>query len=391
MGSQTKIEWTDATWNPIIGCSRVSEGCRNCYAEQIAGRFGSGKPTVYSGLTQIVNGRAVWTGKIAETKQLLQPLSWKQPKRIFVNSMSDLFHENVTDEQRDSIFAVMAMCPRHTFQVLTKRPERMRQYILSRQSGSGAQGIYEHISVGSNLLGIAIDYKWLDWPLKNVWLGVSTENQATADERLPFLLQTPAAVRFISAEPLLGPIDLVHIDHRENMRAELKEMARNATLRGDVEAVKTFMECADSIPTGDLSSGEGNPARDVLRGTWFDGWDSGEDGQKLDWVICGGESGPHARPMHVEWARKLRDECVAAGVPFFFKQWGEWTPGENVDAHSGLVQTATRLDDAWIFSREDLANDEGLRDDEPDLYRVGKQAAGSLLDGCEWKEFPKAE
>jgi protein gp37 len=136
MGSKTGIEWTDATWNPIIGCSRVSEGCRNCYAEGIAGRFGQGKQTVYSGLTQIVNGRAVWTGKIVETRQLLQPLSWRKPKRVFVNSMSDLFHENVTDEQRDRIFAVMALCPQHTFQVLTKRPERMLRYFeLKRENG----------------------------------------------------------------------------------------------------------------------------------------------------------------------------------------------------------------------------------------------------------------
>ena len=132
MGSKTGIEWTDATWNPFLGCSRVSEGCRNCYAEGVAARFRmnkSGKETVYSGLTQIVNGHPQWTGKIVETKQLLRPLSWKKPKRIFVNSMSDLFHENVTDEQIDKIFAVMALCPQHAFQVLTKRPERMNRYL----------------------------------------------------------------------------------------------------------------------------------------------------------------------------------------------------------------------------------------------------------------------
>lgn len=134
MGTQTKIEWTDATWNPILGCSRVSEGCRNCYAERIAGRFPNS--SVYGGLTQIVNGRAVWTGQIKETKKLLEPLSWRSPKRVFVNSMSDLFHENVSDELRDRIFAVMALTQIHTYQVLTKRPERMLEYCLQAQHQS---------------------------------------------------------------------------------------------------------------------------------------------------------------------------------------------------------------------------------------------------------------
>ena len=219
MGAKTGIEWTDATWNPIIGCSRVSEGCRNCYAEGIAGRFGQGKQTVYSGLTQIVNGRPVWTGKIVETRQLLQPLIWRQPKRVFVNSMSDLFHESVTDEQRDRIFAVMALCPQHTFQVLTKRPERMLKYFhdLNEDVDAIGRAVRVCMWVDTQVLKQIPTEEQFDAlaqvpkGLPNVWLGVSVENQATADERIPLLLQTPAAVRFISAEPLLGPVNLSSI------------------------------------------------------------------------------------------------------------------------------------------------------------------------------------
>lgn len=332
MGKTTGIEWTDATWNPIIGCSRVSEGCRNCYAEGIAGRFGGGKPTVYSGLTQIVNGRAVWTGQIAETKQLLAPLSWKAGRkvydadgkcvgrqgrqRIFVNSMSDLFHENVTDEQRDKIFAVMALCPQHDFQVLTKRPKLMLDYMkqgygrvadvavkMRREGGDHSPVVpLSHVKPGAS---------W--WPLPNVWLGVSVENQATADARIPLLLQTQAAVRFISAEPLLGAV----------------EIWRWLTVTRQ---------------------------RDRM----------------LDWVICGGESGPGARPMHPDWTRSLRDQCQAARVPFFFKQWGEFAPFTTLPSTSKVK--GHTWDNGATFTS---------------VARFGKHAAGAKIDGIEYKEFPK--
>lgn len=280
MGSKTGIEWTDATWNPILGCSRVSEGCRNCYAEGIAARFRtnkSGKDTVYSGLTQIVNGHPQWTGKIVETKKLLEPLSWKKPKRIFVNSMSDLFHENVTDEQIDKIFTVMALCPQHTFQVLTKRPKRMLAY-LDRALGRVAdlviamrreRGDYSPVCPLPHLSPCSV---W--WPLANVWLGVSVENQATADERIPLLLQTSAAVRFISAEPLLGKIDLT---------------AWSRSVRG--VRPDDFKDCARATPS-------------------------------ISWIICGGESGRGARPMNPEWARSLRDQCEAARAYLSFLSSG---------------------------------------------------------------------
>jgi protein gp37 len=350
MGTKTGIEWTDATWNPIIGCSRVSEGCRNCYAEGIAGRFGQGKPTVYSGLTQIVNGRAVWTGKIAETKQLLQPLSWRQPKRVFVNSMSDLFHENVTDEQRDKIFAVMALCPQHTFQVLTKRPERMLAY-LTYHFEVGHPGPRECVfGMVQQMPGYDREHpKWIRLaanafnvrPLPNVWLGVSIENQAAADERIPLLLKTPAAVRFISAEPLLGPVDLTRI------KWEKIGVIKQDYERLGVEAPTEMWSTNDAL--------ESRPA---------DEWNKAKIG--LDWVICGGESGAHARTMHPDWARSLRDQCHAAGVPFFFKQWGEWAP--TTDPEIAKARGMIRLEDCMSY--------------------VGKKAAGALLDGREWKQFP---
>ena len=188
---KTSIEWTrnddgtqGKTWNPIAGCSVVSPGCTRCYAMRMAARIERMQPdSHYKGLTKQVNGNPVWTGKIvrAPDKIFKAPLKWRKPTRVFVNSMSDLFHEDVPDEWIDEIFRIMALTPQHTYQVLTKRPERMQKY-------SGRT-------------------------LDNVWMGVSAEDQARADERIPLLLETPAAVRFISAEPLLGPLDLTPYLH----------------------------------------------------------------------------------------------------------------------------------------------------------------------------------
>ena len=204
--SKTSIEWTDRTWNPTRGCSRVSPGCVNCYAERLAHRFqgqwikdGPGMKFV-----QITNGHPQWTGKVEliESK-LTEPLHWRKPARIFVNSMSDLFHEALPDEAIDRVFAVMALCPQHTFQVLTKRPERMRDYL---QPGFQQQRVMDHCyKFTASVRGFMP--RLGRYPLPNVWLGVSVENQATADERIPLLLQTPAALRFVSYEPALGPVD----------------------------------------------------------------------------------------------------------------------------------------------------------------------------------------
>ena len=321
MGDKTGIQWTDATWNPIRGCSRVSEGCRNCYAEKVAKRFnGPGMP--YDGL---IARTGQWNGKITIADNLIdRPLRWKKPRRIFVNSMSDLFHENVPDSVIDKVFAVMALSKKHTFQILTKRPERMLAYCKTL----GRHHSYDRVSIAAKEIRKSKGFFWsLDnnagWHLPNVWLGVSVEDQATADERIPLLLQTPSAVRWISAEPLLGPIDL-------------DAMSRTPG--------------ADPDEVTEVDDEYGPPL-------------SGVGG--IDWVVVGGESGPGARPMHLDWARSLRDQCQAADVPFFFKQWGEFAPN-------------------WF------CDDDGKYDGGPIwMDRVGKKSAGRLLDGREHNEYPE--
>jgi protein gp37 len=323
----------------------VSEGCRNCYAERDAYRFGQKPGSPFEGLTVLKNGHASWTGAIQFVeKHLLDPLKWKsvidgcrgferrgvlhdpkivcadcvrRPKRIFVNSMSDLFHEHVTDEMRDRIFAVMALAHQHTFQVLTKRPERMRDYI-SRREESGPAWRRHAVWMAMSAFDAGLGMPEPQWPLPNVWLGVSDEGNQ--HQRIDVLRETPAAKRFISAEPLLfdpGTVDL----------------------------------------TG------------------------------IDWVICGGESGPHARPMHPDWARSLRDQCQAAGVPFFFKQWGEWAPANRAPNEMGWgngFAIVTRY-------HGDIRGYESLTDETTWMMRkVGKDASGSLLDCLEHKAFPEA-
>ena len=368
MGSISKIEWTDATWNPITGCSRVSEGCRHCYAERFAHRF-SGPGQRYEGLTVLANGHPQWTGAIRfDEKKLLEPLRWKTPRHIFVNSMSDLFHENVTDEQRDRIFAVMALCPQHIFQVLTKRPAGMLPYLLTACGRIADRVIAMRRERGDNspivpLANVSPGAAW--WPLANVWLGVSVENQPAADERIPLLLETPAAVRFISAEPLLGPLDV-----GKWMMPEFTVNTR------DCEPMKDR--------TAELL---GKMARAAFRQN---------GGSLLDWVICGGESGPRARPMHPDWARSLRDQCAVAGVPFFFKQWGEWAEVDGGAPHHVFdvdkqhapidrVNSVISIDGHVPPSQAEMRCDVKYRW----MSRVGKHRAGALLDGREWRQFPE--
>jgi len=371
MSAKTGIEWTDATWNPIRGCSRVSEGCRNCYAETRANRFcGPGQP--YEGLIQIGadgKGNGKWSGQIRFVEEhLFDPLRCKKPRRIFVNSMSDLFHENVTDEMLDKIFAVMALCPQHTFQVLTKRPERMSRYL----SGDYGEG---RIRISRNCIGAeavrlydVVHAKRLvdprsqyGWPLPNVHLGVSVEDQPSADKRIPLLLQTPAAVRFISAEPLVWELKLL------------------------------WKWVSKGHPFG------GGPMVNLN-----EPWADPKEIPGLDWVIVGGESGPGARPMHPDWARSLRDQCVAAGVPFFFKQWGEWLGTETVatergwrlNTQCGIPLHAMNLTkirkwdgDVCRTASENETTDSFMGAGSKLSFLVGKKAAGRLLDGREWNEM----
>lgn len=360
MGDKSAIEWTDATWNPITGCSRVSEGCRHCYAERFAHRF-SGPGQRYEGLTVLSNGHPTWTGKIQfNEKALLLPLRWKRPRRVFVNSMSDLFHEHVSDEQRDRIFAVMALCPQHTFQVLTKRPAQMKEYIAGAFV-KGFAGLSRVTSVNEEVRKISLaSEKWIEFPLPNVWLGTSIEDQPAADDRVPLLLQTPAAVRFLSCEPLLGPLGLskwIGGDFAVNTRDCEPMKPRTAELLWKMAAA-AFRHAG---------------------------------GAAVDWVIVGGESGPGARPMHPDWARSLRDQCQAAGVPFFFKQWGEWAPKprrENLPGKPTMYCTGDALltREGKIESYESC----GGIGNHAVMERAGKKAAGALLDGREWKQYPEA-
>lgn len=274
MGDKSGIEWTDATWNPVTGCTKVSPGCDHCYAERVTERF---------------QGKGAFDKVVLHEDRIGLPLRWRKPRKVFVNSMSDLFHDDVPDGFIAKVFAVMATAYNHTFQVLTKRHGRMRSLLNSAEFVDLFDREYCAIPDWAN--------SWPDGeyapghfhlahgPLENVWLGVSVENQQWADIRIPALLDTPAAVRFLSCEPLLGPVDL-----------------------------------ARSINVNPFAAYHFQPGG-------------------IDWVIVGGESGPGARPMHPDWVRSLRAQCNASGVPFLFKQWGEWREDVYID-HDGVTHWA---------------------------------------------------
>lgn len=278
MAANSKIEWTEATWNPVTGCTPVSDGCTNCYAARRARRFEWQER--YAGL---VTGDGKWNGRVRYDERVLgEPLRWRKPRMVFVVSMGDLFHSAVPFEFIDKVWEVMALCPQHTFQVLTKRPRRMREYVNAVQCGDRPIGrrsdcVYAPVTAAS---GCAAQLENHDGRLPNVWLGTSIENQ-TVEARVDELLACPSAVRFVSAEPLLGPL----------------------VLR------RRLMSYHDSGE--DLDSDEERNK-----------WGCPVSLSALDWVIVGGESGPKARPCNGVWVQSLRDQCVEAGVPFFFKGWG---------------------------------------------------------------------
>ena len=280
--ASTKIEWADAVWNPVTGCTPISEACDHCYAKRmatrLAGRYGYDSKKPFS-ITE-------------HPDKFKDPCKTRKPTRFFVCSMGDLFHESISFNKIASIiwYATREESKKHTFLLLTKRPERMRDFFA------------EYYKLCPDLCG--------EIPIENFWLGVTAENQARAAERIPILLQIPAAIRFVSIEPMLGPVDFgrVKFPHGENENV----------LRGDVS--------------------------DVAKRNGIDKLNC------VDWAICGGETGPGARPMHPDWVRSLRNQCVAAGVPFFFKGWGDLDP---------------------VFHQ-----------------RIGKKAAGRLIDGREWNELP---
>lgn len=290
---ETSIEWTDVTWNPTRGCRRVSPGCERCYAERMANRLkGNGMP--YAGLVTLGKNGPRWTGDARFVPDALAlPLHWRKPRRIFVDSMSDLFFEGFTNEEIAAVFGVMAACPRHTFQVLTKRPDRAIAWFrwISRQARSVNDG--RGMSEAAFCLVMAqrrnnkpelarnVDRTCAQpWPLPNVWIGVSVEDQQRANDRVPLLLQVPAATRFVSYEPALGPVDFC------------------VTPAGD--ALSKCDDCAGDDPACETCCGLG----------------------RIDWIIVGGESGPNARPFNPEWAADIVRECADAEVPVFVKQMG---------------------------------------------------------------------
>lgn len=322
--THTEIAWTDSTWNPVRGCARVSDGCAKCYAIGQAHRFaGPGQP--YEGLTVVRPQTATrpgvdWSGKVRLVPEALGvPLKWRKPRKVFVNSMSDLFHPGLSNEEIAAVFGVMAACPQHTFQILTKRPERAAKWFEWVNRGYARDFLPNQLGALQSAMGwfiggapkeLQIRSKAWEratevvleadaWPLRNCWLGVSIEDQKRADERIPWLLQCPASVRFISAEPLLGPLDLRCIVHcQSNYKS-------------------------DAIPCGAPEE----PLRiDALTGLTRDGEEMFSverlEYPRIDQVIVGGESGRGARPFDLSWARSLRDQCRAAGAAFFYKQSG---------------------------------------------------------------------
>lgn len=305
MSDNSAIEWTDATWNPVRGCTKVSPGCDNCYAERITERF---------------HGKGSFATVVRDEEKLDLPLTWRKPRRVFVNSMSDLFHDAVSDQFITEVFARMWWAPSHTFQVLTKRHSRMRSLVPR---------IEERLRQREEDLALVDCPTPLTWPLPNVWLGVSVEDQKWADIRVPALLDTPAAVRWLSCEPLLGPVVLAE----DWIELELQAFGGNG---------------AACFP-------------------------------RIDWVVVGGESGHGARPMEPNWARGIRDACVAASVPFFFKQWGEWAPNgwRGIGMARGLMGRERLVDP--------VLDDMGHREV---IERLGKKRAGRELDGRTWDEYP---
>lgn len=383
MGDHCTIEWVvalarqlnavPASLNPIRGCSRQSDACRSCYAAGIAYRFGHKGNGVYAGLTDLdpagiprFNGVLRWVPEVLTTA-----IHAKRSRVYFVCDMSDLFHARVEQAWIDQVFATMALCRHHLFLLLTKRPERMKSYLTDPETprrvavqidvlggmSDRAAGLLDRLPDTTDVSG---DKPSSWWPLSNVWTGATVEDQAAANERIPHLLATPAAVRFLSMEPLLGPVNLSAID-----------------ISGDEEI----------LPLG---------------AAWLDRLEEGEtEGPRLDWVITGGESGPNARPSHPDWFRSIRDQCAKARVPHLFKQWGSWGLYGPRDKNGALkpVEAFALANDGTLYRATDLAYPDGPRRGEAiranhdkaalhTVYRVGKKAAGRELDDRTHDEMP---
>ena len=336
MGADTTIEWADHTFNPWIGCTAVSPACDHCYAETLATqRLG------------VAWGPHAQRRRTAESTWR-QPLAWNRKAakegrrfRVFCSSLADVFDNQVPAEWREDLWALIHDTPNLDWLLLTKRPQNIGK-MLPGSDGTYA-GQYQRDVWGGG------------WP--NVWLGTTVENQAEAERRIPHLLAVPAAVRFLSCEPLLGPVDLRQIVLR-------RDGARPNALSSQLgDYVQPLTGCFSNSP-------------------------------RIDWIIAGGESGPKARPSHPDWFRSLRDQCQAAGVPFFFKQWGEWAPAEAfgvqqegpvTDRHGNVRDWMRRY--VVCKERADRITAHSFTEHTTNLaYRAGKKRAGATLDGREWRE-----
>lgn len=372
----SKIQWTNETWNPVVGCTRASRGCDHCYAVTMTHRLGAmaeadrakgtdpGKKAMYEGLTVLNNrGERHFNGTVRCVEDALTiPLGWKKPRLCFVNSMSDLFHKDVPFEFIDRVFAVMALCPQHTFQILTKRPERMAEYFDSFQDWTEVDGVvgFERLGVaaGQMLDGgwiwgpgkrhrqairdfISDAYNWYDeeterepkpiaWPLPNVWLGTSVEDQAAADERIPHLLRCPAAVRFLSCEPLLGSVDLTTALPHYKCDAGGTDATYHGESHRTVDCGWRGLKHPDDARGKKTETPQGHPhGRCLCLRAGVDYIFGG-----VNWVIVGGESGKGSRPCNIDWIRSIRDQCRDAGVACFVKQLGA-VPGFDPKVEDG--------------------------------------------------------
>lgn len=313
MGENTKIEWADSTWNPWVGCTKISAACDHCYAEEWAGRF----------------GQVQWGDN---PRKRTSDANWRKPRKwnrdaeksgkphfVFCASLADVFDNQVPTEWRNDLWELIASTRNLTWLLLTKRPQNIQRMLPVMDSTKPG-------------------YKpWNEkWPWKNVWLGTTVENQQAADRNIPALLAVPAVKRFLSCEPLLGPVDLTDIQVRRS---------------GGVE----HWDCLDRVEAREAEL-------------------EGDVGGVINWVIAGGESGPNARPSHPDWFRSLRDQCAAAGTPFLFKQWGEWKSSSQaeVDSREGSGVITHEFEDRAI------------------VRRVGKKRAGRLLDGVQHDGRPEA-
>jgi len=368
----TGIEWTHhpgyrgVTWNPLVAvdkqtgdrgwfCTHVSEGCRNCYAEKLnvegmAGKFGTGHEYKHQNLSEIR----------FEVRNADQPIRWQKPRCAFVNSMTDLFHEEVPREIIHRTFAAIALAPTHRFLILTKRPGEMRDYLTDNGTPIRVSEHMEALIEPEH----QINESWADtrtreirtydkaWPPENAWLGVSAEDQDAANERIPTLLSCPGCVRFVSVEPIIGPVDLTNVETIDSNTGEEWHFNALSTSKDD--------------------------------GLYFPG--AGIDGEvrALDWVIAGGESGPNARAPHPDWFCTIRDHCKRVSVPFFFKQWGAWKPISNIP--EPRAEVAREAEATTVEAPIDRGSVSVSK-----MYFVGKDRGTDTLRGQEYREIPDLE